>query len=572
MSGGQVQIAGGNPSYASQESGQYRYSDLSPEEALAQRAIARKQQIANILMTNGLGAAQTGGQMVGRFYVPPSLAQGFGGLGQILAGALASNALDEQGSTLDKDQRTARAQAVQDYVTKRSAQTAVQDPPTETPSNLESLISEANPSAAQAQQQAPPTLNPMQGGAPLQTGLQPNPFQAKVANAMMEAQGPGAPVPAFNPNVSAGPAPQTGQAEGPRPMMPVPPPAPVPTAYQPGTSTPGAVTMQGMNPADKSALDMQAALSDDPRLSKLGYHNLSASELEKERQAARETHTADLKYSLATMVANKQVTQDQANALLAQNQKLHDERMAAEGLRHDEGAYAQKELDRKSALALKAAEVEAKKDGKVPPGYRMTKDGNLEAIPGGPADTKLQGQLNMDTSMLQSSNAAFDRLASSANGLLNHPGLNGITGLRGRIPNVPGSAAADADAQLNTLKSQIGFGVLQEMRNNSKTGSSGLGALSDAEGKRLENNLATLDKAQSIDQMKSSLKNILDYANTAKDRLRDAYNMKHKTGASMPMDPINSKPPELPSGAKQIGTSKGKPVYQLPDGSKVIAE
>ena len=130
--------------------------------------------------------------------------------------------------------------------------------------------------------------------------------------------------------------------------------------------------------------------------------------------------------------------------------------------------------------------------------------------------------------MLQSSNAAFDRLGASANQLLNHPGLAGITGLRGKIPNIPGSAAADAEAQLQTLKSQIGFGVMQELRNNSKTGSSGLGALSDAEGKRLEQNLAALDKAQSLEQMKSSLKSILDYTNGAKDRLRDAFNIKHK--------------------------------------------
>mgnify|MGYP001227067696 CR=1 FL=1 len=108
--------------------------------------------------------------------------------------------------------------------------------------------------------------------------------------------------------------------------------------------------------------------------------------------------------------------------------------------------------------------------GKTPPGYRKTADGALEAIPGGPADTKLQGVFNQDTSMLQNSNASFDRLGAVTNELLNHPGLNGITGVRGKVPDVPGTDAANARALLATLKSQIGFGVLQEMRNNSKTG------------------------------------------------------------------------------------------------------
>lgn len=520
----QAQISASPFLQGQQESGQYRYSDLPPEEALAQRAIARKQQIANILMNNGLQAAQTGGQMVGRFYVPPSWAQGVGGLGQILAGVLSSHALDQQGEALDQKQRQARAEAVQNYLAKRTAQTPVQSAPTETPSNLESLIAEANPQG----ESAAPMMNPVQGGARLQTGLQPNPFQAKVAQAMTEVQGPGAPVPVFNPNISSGPAPQTGQAEGPRPMMPTPPAPPPLPSYQPGTTTPGQTMMQGITPEAQRSLDMQAALSDDPRLSKLGYHNLSSAELEKERQAARDTHTADLKYSLATMVANKQVTQDQANALLAQNQKLHDERMAVEKARDREKDITVKQMDVEGKTEAAKMAKQAADTGKTPPGYRTTKAGDLEAIPGGPADTKQQGVLNQDTGMLHSSNAAFDRLATAANSVMNHPGLPGITGLRGKVPNIPGSQAADAEAMLNNLKSQAGFSMLQELRNNSKSGSSGLGALSDAEGKRLENYLASLDKAQSLDQMKSGLKSIVDFTNGAKDRLRDTFNMKHK--------------------------------------------
>ena len=86
--------------------------------------------------------------------------------------------------------------------------------------------------------------------------------------------------------------------------------------------------------------------------------------------------------------------------------------------------------------------------------------------------------------------------------------------------------AADAQAKLNTLKSQVAFGVLQDMRNNSKTGGA-LGSVSDAEGKRLEANLAALENAQSEKQMKESLQKIIEYTQGAKERLQSAYNLRH---------------------------------------------
>lgn len=163
---------------------------------------------------------------------------------------------------------------------------------------------------------------------------------------------------------------------------------------------------------------------------------------------------------------------------------------------------------------------------KAPAGYRLTRDGNLEAIPGGPADLKLQGAFNQDTAALSGSSSAMDRLAVAANEALNHPGLGGITGMRSLLPNIPGGEAADAQAKLNTLKSQVAFGVLQDIRNNSKTGGA-LGAVSDAEGKRLEANLAALENAQSEAQMKESLKKIIEYSQGAKERLQSAYNLRH---------------------------------------------
>lgn len=206
-------------------------------------------------------------------------------------------------------------------------------------------------------------------------------------------------------------------------------------------------------------------------------------------------------------------------------------------LKREEAAAAQKRQqefqsneNRQRALD-RAALVQAQSSGKVPPGYRQTPDGNLQAIPGGPADTKQQGVLNQDTAMLQGSTNSMDRLAAAANEALNHPGLAGTMGLRGVIPNIPGTAAADAAAKLSTLKSQVAFGVLQDMRNNSKTGGA-LGQVSDKEGALLQANLAALEKSQSVEQMKESLQKIIKYTDDAKGRLQNAYNMKHKDAST----------------------------------------
>lgn len=166
------------------------------------------------------------------------------------------------------------------------------------------------------------------------------------------------------------------------------------------------------------------------------------------------------------------------------------------------------------------------KPEKVPLGYRSTPEGNLEAIPGGPADTKLQGVLNQDTAALQTSANALDRLALAANEVMNHRGLERTTGLMGALPNIPGSAASDAEAKLEQLKSQAGFAVLQAMRDASKTGGA-LGQVSNFEVQQLQNNLAALQKAQSPEQIKQELAKLISYAEGAKTRLQNAYNLKH---------------------------------------------
>ena len=162
-------------------------------------------------------------------------------------------------------------------------------------------------------------------------------------------------------------------------------------------------------------------------------------------------------------------------------------------------------------------------------------------------EKKESGVYNQDTALLEHTSSGLDRLSSTANELLNHPGLPGIVGMRGKVPNIPGSAAANAEALLNTLKSQIGFGVLQEMRNNSKTGGA-LGQVSDRENVLLQQNLAALDKAQNLEQFQESLRKLVQYRNDAVGRLQRAFNLKHRPGDVQ--QPTQPNPMPAPGMAK----------------------
>jgi hypothetical protein len=146
------------------------------------------------------------------------------------------------------------------------------------------------------------------------------------------------------------------------------------------------------------------------------------------------------------------------------------------------------------------------------------------------ATAKGEAERQLDQPQAQASlsdaTSNLDRLADTARRVMQHPGLKGITSWQATIPDIPGSDAANARAELVALKSQIGFGVLQAMRNASKTGGA-LGSVSDSEGQRLENNLAALEQSQSPEAFRANLQRIIEYTTQAKSRLNTAYNQSY---------------------------------------------
>lgn len=410
-----------------------------------------KQLIANLLLAHGQQQPQ--GQMVGRFYVPPSPLQGLGNIASTAAGIYGLHQADQdrmQGAKTLKEQRQAQLQQALSQMSKDLS------PTTKMP------VEQAGPGAPVPTGEMQPVAPPLPGG--------------------LGARG--------RPGMTEEPV----MMEGPRPT-----------------------SVQDVPKSREEILDaqMQYLTHARPELREAMKFKLQQDQQSQENALNREARSADAITKMERDLAL-------ATAMGANKEALAQMRSDLDKARIDEMTRHNKMME-----SIQSNKVSAVDAPKPPAGYRFMKDGNLEAIPGGPADTKLQGAFNQDTAQLQSSTSNFDRLASTANSILKHPGLAGITGIRGKVPDVPGTDAANARALLQTLKSQVAFDVLQDMRNNSKTGGA-LGNVSDAEGKRLENNLAALDTTQGIDQFKKQLAGIIEFANSAKDRLHDAYNMKHK--------------------------------------------
>lgn len=229
--------------------------------------------------------------------------------------------------------------------------------------------------------------------------------------------------------------------------------------------------------------------------------------------------------ALANQLAQAGFDPDKIDAFLANRGRMAEQQTAPQGMNPFAGPTPQE-----TAYAKEAGQQRAQIDTLAQRGQIEAQ--NAAARERAVADAKpamtpfQQAQLQMKAgkakSALSGTVADLDRMASAVQKVLRAPGLGRITGVMGAIPDIPGSDAANARADLDALKSQIGFAVLQKMRSMSPTGGA-LGSVSDAEGRRLEANLASLDTAQSESQLRQRLSDILDYIQSSKSNLSDAY-------------------------------------------------
>lgn len=167
------------------------------------------------------------------------------------------------------------------------------------------------------------------------------------------------------------------------------------------------------------------------------------------------------------------------------------------------------EITLEEAVKMKASSTPGA-NIKAPPGFRFTSSGNLEAIPGGPAALKEE---KIDEKSAKSSAAMADqsrRIIGTIDQALSKVGYT-TAGIGGQImSNIPGTQSSDLEADLATIKANLGFAELQAMRQSSPTGGA-LGAVSERELIALESTIASLKQKQSPEQLRKRLLEIKDH-------------------------------------------------------------
>lgn len=107
--------------------------------------------------------------------------------------------------------------------------------------------------------------------------------------------------------------------------------------------------------------------------------------------------------------------------------------------------------------------------------------------------------------------------------LANQEGLRQAVGAGGELmAKVPGSAAANAAADLDNLRNRSFTAGLQALRNASPTGSA-VGGVTEREGGRFENLQANLSQSQSFDAIRDQLRQLIAASDESLGLLRNSY-------------------------------------------------
>ena len=199
----------------------------------------------------------------------------------------------------------------------------------------------------------------------------------------------------------------------------------------------------------------------------------------------------------------------------AENQRGYD-RMALDretaGMRYSIGSEANALARQKLENELRSQQIE-QAYGKIPPGYRRTQSGNLEAIPGSKPAMEQKASEEKQT---QNINSIMDKKATiddAVEQLLGNreKGIPALvtdqnTGRIGSLWAMTGSPdIAELEGALDVLTSNLAFDEIAKMKAMSPTGASGLGSLAVEELKQLQRTKASLSRKMGAKRLKENI-------------------------------------------------------------------
>ena len=206
-----------------------------------------------------------------------------------------------------------------------------------------------------------------------------------------------------------------------------------------------------------------------------------------------------------------------------------DRRLAERGMRVQEGGLAlSEESEQRQAsnedrsFGMREKEFQMKADkisraerqleldaiyGKVPKGYRRKEDGSVEPISGSKDDIKRQEAVKKHIAEAKGIKDKAANVISKVDKALEKVGAFTAGPIGAAFGIIPGTPARNLEGIIDTIKANISFDTLQQMRMASPTGGA-LGSVSERELKQLERAIASLDRTQSPTQLISNLKDV----------------------------------------------------------------
>lgn len=222
-----------------------------------------------------------------------------------------------------------------------------------------------------------------------------------------------------------------------------------------------------------------------------------------------------------------------------------------------------------NAAMLKASQGDGRP--KPPPGYRWTPAGDMEAIPGGPAALKENAARTKAAGQKRKADLLVSGMEASTENVLDAIGkarelsrtwlaTGAGAALTGRIGSTDTNNLAK---QIDTIKSNLGFDKLAEMRASSPTGGA-LGAVTERELDLLQSVVASLDQSQTDEQLRENLDKVERHYRNTLARMKAAYAEDYADEQAAP--PLSGRKPQgegqrltpeqaaaLPSGTPFIG-------------------